>query len=240
MSNKKLGCLGFVACIVLLTGCGRLIDWGKSRLYQGDSFKINSAKVDSYMRWVTVYDQFTTVAMFDALWLSGPVRTAFAQEHAFKEEKTDEHYKAALRRQLEEPNHFIAFYVLSLHEVVLGDPASEWSVFLLVDDYKLDPIEIKGVDLPYEYQMFFGKRLTLFKDAYSIKFSAKNSDDKPYITPETKSIRLFFRKFDKEVILTWNLDQQGFVIQERVSGGVPVLESREELIKNSYEAGADE
>lgn len=239
MSNK-LGYLGCIACIVLLTGCGRLIDWGTSRLYQGDSFKLNSEQIDKYMRWVTVYDQFTTVAMFDALWLSSSVRAVFAQEHAFREGKSEEHYKAGLRRQLEEPNHFIAFYVLSLHEVVLGDPASEWSVFLIVDGHKLDPIEIKGIDLPYEYQMFFGKRLTLFKDSYSIKFNAKNPEDKPYITPETKTIQLYFRKFDKEVILTWDLDQQGFVIPERVSGGVPVLESREDIIKNSYEVGADE
>lgn len=238
--NKKVSLFGCIACMVLLAGCGRLIDWGKSRLYQGNSFKINSEAVNNHMRWVTVYDQFTTVAMFDALWLSNGVRTAFAQEHAFKEGKSEEHYKAALRRQLEEPNHFIAFYVLSLHEVTLGDPASEWSVFLMIDGQKLDPIELKGIDLPYEYQMFFGKRLTQFKDAYSIKFNAKNGDGNLSITPETRTIKLYFRKFDKEVILTWNVDQQGSLIPERVSGGVPLYEAQENLIKNGYEAQGDE
>lgn len=145
-----------------------------------------------------------------------------------------------MRRQLEEPSHFIAFYVLSLHEVSLGDPSSEWAVFLTIDDQKLDPIEIKGIDLPYEYQMFFGKRLTMFKDTYSIKFDAKAIDDKLYLTPERHIMQLHFRKFDKEVVLEWRLTDDGSIIPEKVSGGVPLLESHDGIVKYAYKDVASE
>jgi hypothetical protein len=239
MSNKVLY-LGLAFCVVVLTGCGRLIDWGKSRFYQGNSFKIDLDDIKEHIRWATVYDQFSTVATFDALWLSPAVRTAFAQEHAFREEKTEEHYKAALRRQLEEPSHFIAFYVLSLHEVGLGDPSSEWALFLTIDNQKLDPLEIKGIDLPYEYQMFFGKRLTLFKDTYSVKFDAKTIDEKLYLTPERHTMQLHFRKFDKEVTLEWRLADDGSIIPEKVSGGVPLLQSQDGIVKHAYKDVANE
>lgn len=235
MMSNKIFYFGLIVCIMFLTGCGRLIDWGTSRFYQGNSFKIDLDAVKEHIRWATVYDQFTTVAMFDALWLSAVVRTAFAREHAFREEKSDEHYKAALRRQLEELNHVITFYVLSIHEINLGDPLSEWAVFLMIDGRRLDPIEIKSVDLPYEYQIFFGNRLTQFKDSYSIKFDAKDMDDKPYLTPERHIIQLYFRKFDKEVILQWKIDESGSIIPEKVSGGVPVLQSRDGIVKYNYE-----
>lgn len=234
MSNKTFY-LGLAASMIVLSGCGRLIDWGKSRLYQGNSFKIDLGAIKEHIRWATVYDQFTTVAMFDALWLSTAVRSAFAYEHAFREEKSEEHYKAALRRQLEELNHAITFYVLSLHEVSLGDLASEWSVFLMIDGKKLDPIELKVIDLPYEYQIFFGKRLTLFKDSYSIKFNAKDLDENPYLTPDNHTLQLYFRKFDKEVVLEWKIDQYGTLIPQKMSGGEPVLESRYEIVKYNYE-----
>lgn len=233
MSNKILY-NWLILSIMILPGCGRLIDWGTSRLYQGNSFKVDLNAVKEHIRWATVYDQFTTVAMFDALWLSTFVRTTFTQEHAFREEKSNEHYKAALRRQLEEINHVIAFYVLSIHEISLGDPASEWAVFLIIDGKKLDPIEVKAVDLPYEYQIFFGNRLTQFKDSYSIKFNAKDIDEKIYLNPDRHTMQLCFRKFDKEVILEWKIDSSGLLVSEKVSGGVPVLQSRDQIVKYNY------
>lgn len=103
MSNRFVY-LGLAFCVVVLSGCGRLIDWGKSRLYQGNSFKIDLDAIKDHIRWATVYDQFTTVAMFDALWLSPVVRTAFAQEHALEKKNLKsiikQHCVASLKSQV--------------------------------------------------------------------------------------------------------------------------------------------
>lgn len=196
----------------LLPSCGKLVDWGKDTFPQGEQLDVDLTPAQSYIQSVTVYDQFTTRAKFDALWLSDEVRTIYSDLYSSKYGRTEEQRKSFLRRQLEENKHFISFYILSLYEMPLGDQNSQWSVFLRIDEKNYAPMEIKSIDLSTEYVLIFGKRFNRFKVAYQCKFDAKNIDDQLLISTQTSNIALYFRSVKKETILVWHFNRHDRVI----------------------------
>lgn len=196
-----------VMLLLFLSGCGRLIDWGKSNFYQGEDVELYDENVNPFIKSVTIYDQLDTTAHFIVMWLSDPIRTAYAQLHARRMGKDDNQYKAFLRRQLEENNHYISFYVLSTHEVKLGIPESYWSLFLRVNNRDYLPFEIKEVELPTEYQQFFGKRWSRFKVPYLVKFRLNDENEEPIISDATQSMSLFVRSAHKEHAFKWDLQE---------------------------------
>lgn len=203
----KMYKVGIIASIVLLLpGCGRLIDWGTKTFNQSPSIESNITAAQKYIRSVTTYDQLTTRARFDVLWLSDAVRKNYTNLFTAKFGKTEEQKKTFLRRQIEENNHFISFYVLSLHEYPLGDPNSEWTLFLNIDGKNYAPIEIKAVELSPEYCYIFGKKCNRFKVPYSVKFDAKDINDQSLITEETKAITLYCRSLSAEVPFVWDVN----------------------------------
>ena len=197
--------VAMIAMILGLAGCNKVIDWGKDQFKQGEKIEKYTDEPQHHVRSITLYDQFTTEGMFDALWLSDDVRTAFANVHALKRGHNEEQRTVFLRRQLEENNHFISFYVLSPYEKPLGEPNSEWVAFLEINGTSYRPIEVKAVDLSPEYQAFFGKKFTRFKEKYSIRFDAKDIEDRLLIKNDTKNIRLVFRSNENEASLVWDL-----------------------------------
>lgn len=194
--------------LLFLSGCGRLIDWGKDTFYQGQNIEKHLSEVEPYIKSVTIYDQLTTSANFSAIWLSDQVRTAYAQLHAFRYAKDQDKECAFLRRQLEENEHFISFYVLSTYEVKLGESTSHWNLFLQVDGVDYQPLSIKSVELPYEYQLFFKDNWNRFKTPYLVRFCAVDIDSNPIITDETKEIKLFTRSTYKQNAFVWKLTDE--------------------------------
>ncbi len=196
-----------VAILFLLPGCGRVIDWGKKTFIQSPVIESDIVAAQKYIRSVTTYDQLTTRARFDVLWLSDEVRKNYINLFAAKFGKTDEQKKTFLRRQIEENNHFISFYVLSLHDYPLGDSNSEWTLFLNIDGKNYTPIEIKTVELLPEYIYIFSKKYNRFKTPYSVKFDAKDINDQPLITENTVKITLYCRSISAEVAFVWDINQ---------------------------------
>jgi hypothetical protein len=201
----KIHALYMVVLILLLPSCGRIIDWGERNFAQVPSLQAEITQAQKYIRSVTMYDQLTTAARFDALWLSDDVRFNYANLYALKFGKTEEQKKVFLRRQLEENNHFLTFYILSLYEYPLGDTSSEWTLFLNIDGKNYSPIEIKAVELAPEYMYIFGKKYNKFKVPYGVKFDAKDINDQFLITPETKNITLYCRSLKSEVTFVWDI-----------------------------------
>lgn len=210
---KSLACQTAVLLVMVmaLPSCSRIIEWGKSSFYQGEKLPKNLSVGARYVRSVKVLDQFTVVGQFDALWLSPEVRTAQVNMYALKHGKGHDAKNIVLRRQLEETNHFISFYVLSLSSIALEDKECPWSLFLQIDENRYSPIEIKPVDIDDEYQMLFCKKVNKFKLAYLVKFDAKDVEDKQLIAANTKKIELYFRSLRKETVLTWLLTPEGTV-----------------------------
>lgn len=202
---KQINLFLSIMLMLLLPSCGRLFDWGNRTFNQTPTINASVATAQEYIRSVTSYDELTTRARFDVLWLSDEVRTTYTNLYALKFGKTEEQRKIFLRRQLEENNHFISFYILSPYEHPLGDVNSEWTLFLTIDDKNYSPIEIKAVELTPEYMHIFGKKYNRFKVPYSVKFDAKDINDNFLITPETKNITLYCRSLKAEVTFVWDL-----------------------------------
>lgn len=213
----------FLLFLMSLGGCGRIVEWGKDNFYQGENVKKYSKIPREYLRSVVAYDQFVTQAVFDALWLSDPVRMAYVDAFTARMGKTDEQKNMLLRRELEENKHCICFYVLSLYNILLGDPSSDWSVYLKIDDTIYHPAEVKYVDLTPEYQSFFGKVSNRFKTSYQIKFDAKDVDCNPIITASTQRMQLYFRSVKKEVHLTWDINALGEYPALKASTPAPII-----------------
>ncbi len=197
----------FVACIMLLLlpSCGRVVDWVEDSFKQVPLLDTRCGISEKYNKSITLYDQLTTKAKFDVLWLADEVRFLYIDLLALKFGKTAEQKKTLLRRQLEENNHFITFYVLSLYEVPLGDSMSQWAIFLQIDGKNYAPIEIKNVELSPEYVCLFGKKFNRFKVPYSVKFDAKSIDDVPLLTDATREMKLYFRSTTNEVVFGWDV-----------------------------------
>ncbi len=195
----------FIIMVCVLPGCGRIIDWGKSNFYQGDNVAFSHEPIKKFIKSVTIYDQLQTLAHFDALWLSDAVRTTYSHMHVGRMGKDSEKYKAFLRRQLEENNHFISFYILTTHDIKLGAPESHWSLFLNINGVDYAPFELKEIELPYEYQQIFGSLWNRFKVPYILKFRLTDENEQSILDGDVKKLALYARCLQKEHIFTWDL-----------------------------------
>ncbi len=200
--------------IFLLPGC-RYRQWIDEAFYQGKKVENHAVAAQQYVRNLHIYDEFDTLAHFDALWLSDQVRSYYVCMYARKHCLTEERFKTALRRQLEENKHFISFYVLAAipDHGLLGEKDSVWGICLRVNnDEEFRPKEIKIVELMPEYKLFFGPTWTVFKTAYLVKFDAYDDSGNKIITADTRSLELYFTSAKRTAMMRWYLTQEGTVI----------------------------
>lgn len=212
MTSKIESIMYGILCIIIacsLTSCGRIIDWGKGSFYQGEKVDPNLVLVRDHIKSIVVYDQLKTVLQIDALWLSDPVREVYSNLFSHLAGKGDEYKTTLQKRQREENNRFILFYILSSYKIPLGVPESVWQLFLKIDENHFSPIEIKTIELAPLYQKFFGKKYSVFKVAYQVKFDAKDMDSNPLIKEGINKIALCFRSLYKEAVLEWSLNEFG-------------------------------
>jgi len=192
--------------LLLLSGCGgRIVDWGKQNFYQGEKGPDYTDRIKGLVQSKTVYNQLSTEGMFDVLWLNDEARTLYADMNSARLGKTPEQYKMFLRRQLEENNHYITFYVLSLNRVPLKDSDTQWTIQLEAGGNQYAPIEIKQIELAPEYEYIFGEKLTPFKTPYQVKFGALNADDQPILHEGVKDIALHFSTIDRGTTFNWEV-----------------------------------
>lgn len=210
MKNQNINTIFLlIPLLLILPQCSRIVDWAKGNFYQGEPLPGYYEIPERYIRTITMYDQMDTAGRFTALWLSDQVRTAYAKSWAQLHGKSCEQEKVFLHRQLEENNHFISFYLLSMYTHKLADSDSQWSVLLNIEGCLYNPTEIKTVEMPIEYQAFFGKLYNRFKTAYLVKFDAKDIQGNCLLYPGIHSIKLCFRKLSRQGCLVWNFDDRG-------------------------------
>ncbi len=215
--KQKLYAALLVLLVLSFSSCSRYICWGKEVFNQGDKLDTYGQVVKPYIRSGRVYDQFTTLGNFDAMWLADPVRRAYARSHALKHCYSQEQYGNFLKNQLEENDHFISFYLLAIvggpGVVDLTDKNAAWSVQLRIGDECFTPVKIEIIEqLPPEYQYFFGKQWTVFKDQYLVSFNAIDKDNQPILYSSLRSISLVFRRVGHQIDLVWPLDGQTHII----------------------------
>ncbi|MCX5922042.1 MAG: hypothetical protein NTX86_01810 [Candidatus Dependentiae bacterium] len=236
--NSLLVMTGFIV-LALAPGCGRVVDWGVEKFDQGGDLPPLPKNADAYIRSVTLYNQFATAGMFDAMWLSDDTRIAHADMYMRRRGKSEEDKNVFLRRQLEDNKHSITFYVLSPFELPLGQPQSQWQMFLTVDDVSYSPLEVKSTELDPEYRVLFGKKISRFKEAYVVRFNATTTEDKPIISSTSKEMVLHFRSAGKEGSMVWRLHEGAKVTEKQESGSMSQdLQTQAKELYSDVPAGA--
>lgn len=196
-----------LACV---SGCIPYHKIVRSEFPQADEKKDNRAIVYNYLREVPVYDQFRTLAIFNVLWLSDEVRSCYVDLYGIRRGKDVAAREVLLKRQLEENQHWISFYVLAdirnkTPHLSLHDKNAYWTVFLETADKKIriEPVFVKEVELDPEYESLFSYRLNAFKTPYLIKFPTKDLTGKRYFA-EGACLTLVLSSPDREVKVTWD------------------------------------
>lgn len=170
-------CMGML--LFSIPGCVKDYEYLKTEFPQGDVQALPKDLVQNSLRTTAVYDQFTTLAHFDVLWLSDAVRTVEVSMLAnYKgKNKNIEARSGMLRAALERNKDKISFYVLadvqSEFHAGLDDATPMWHMVLIAPSgMRLSPILIKEVELGPEYNAFFTENILHYRTAYLVEFSA--------------------------------------------------------------------
>lgn len=208
--------------ILFATGC-KVIDWGKENFKQTKRYDQEFTKhIEPLLRSTVVYDQMATIADFDAILLTNAARMMyvdyFKQKHLISEEKES----VMRQRLLNENKYYISFYVLGSQienlypsnrslftgeyykqQALLGEKDAEWHVRLKVDGNEYPADSIRVVELPVEWQHFFGKKYSQFKSVYLVKFDAVDAYDQEILSSGKHNVSLHFVSARYKAKLEW-------------------------------------
>lgn len=220
--SKYLRFLISIQCIVFVSGC-KVIEWGKQNFKQSDRYEINLLKrVQPYVKSTFVYSSLATIADFDAMMLTDDVRMTYVDYYGKKHLMSDEKESVMRQRLLNENKYYISFYVLGSQaenlypthrslftgefykmQNLLGDKDAEWQIRMKVKDQLYAPDSIRVIDMPTEYQHFFGNRFSQFKSVYLVKFDAMDAYDREILPEGKHDVELIFTSARYEAKLDW-------------------------------------
>lgn len=197
-----------IGCLCLLSAC-RPLHWAEKKIYQGEEVAPFYQDVQQdYLRSARVYDQFTTLLFIDVLWLSSAVRTWYVEQFIIKHGKNETAKALMLRKQLAENHHFISFYVSSYvpndDTMVWSDKNELWAMRLIVGNREMEPVSVKTVTLPPEYQIIFQNAFNAHRTVYLIQFNARDENDVPLLQPGIGSFMIRCATSFRFVTFTWN------------------------------------
>ena len=212
----------YIQFILFSSGC-KIIDWGKKNFKQAHRYETNlTVKMDPFFRSTIVYQQLSTIANFDALFLTDKAQMLFVDYYKSRHLVSDEKESIMRQRLLNENKYYISFYVVgsqaenlyvSSHalftgeyhkqQALLGEKEAEWQVYMKVNGKKFPPASIRSVEMPIEYQHFFGSRYSQFKSVYLVKFDAVDEHDKPILSDCCSDVALFFTSPRYQAELHW-------------------------------------
>lgn len=219
---KYISVFIYIQFILFMAGC-KIIDWGKENFKQTDRYNNDLIKyIQPFIASTIVYDQFETIAQFDAIFLTDKARMYyvdyFAQRHILSEEKES----VMRQRLLNENKYYISFYIVGSQleyiypnnrsfftgrhykqKTLLGERDAEWQVKLKVADQEYAPDSIRVVELPIEWQYFLGAKYSQFKSVYLIKFDAIDQFDKEILPAGKHKVSLLFTSACYKTMLEW-------------------------------------
>jgi len=211
MSKSAVRSTSVFLALLALSGC-RNDKWGDPAWYGRESTVADIAAARTYMRSVALYGQLSTDAVFDVLPLSNQVRTTFASLYAQRRGKGAVWRDSVLRKELARNKRCIAFYIVTLREVLFGEHCGEWCMTLSVDGRRYQPASIRATRaIPVEYKHIFGRAYApRFKVPYEVIFYAHDEEGKPLVRPDTNSMTLYIRSdTGKEASVSWDIGPSG-------------------------------
>ncbi|MBI2352950.1 hypothetical protein HYV11_01755 [Candidatus Dependentiae bacterium] len=218
-----LSTLFFIQCIFFVTGCNKVVDWGKDNFKQANRYEEFLVKrMTPYLRSVMVYDQFSTIADFSAIFLTDAARMVYVDYYAQRHILSKEKETMMRQRLLNENKYHISFYIIGSqsetfyvnnralftgryhkHHTLLGEKDAEWQVALRVKNRQYAPDSIRVVELPIEFQHFFGVKYSQFKSIYLVKFDALDAQDHAILSSSRQTVTLELTSSRYKSSLIW-------------------------------------
>lgn len=179
---------------IFLPSCRRIINWGKGTFNQGCNLEEPLKEYRDQVRSVHVYDQLSTLGIFDAI-----VLTPDLVDYYNKIENKKLNFSGT------------AFFVLAFadrtdYKPLNADSTNEWrwSVSMMHNDKKFERKYQKCIKLPAEFQFLFGKKWSRFKSAYLVEFDKVKLDG---------NITLCFTSIRKKAALLWSF-KDGVLVED--------------------------
>lgn len=190
----------------IFSGFNTIYEWGKENFKQAERHDEDFIKASKkFLKSVNVYNGLSVEAEFHTMLLTDEARLLYVDYYAKNRGFGLEQVKVLKQRQINENRNFISVYVvawkrekeypnskalftgegLKTGNILKGEDAL-WNVSLIVGGKRYQPETVRLVDMPLEYQMFFGQHINLFSTVYLVRFAAKNSEG-AYIFPQEKS-----------------------------------------------------
>lgn len=183
--------------LFFLPSCSRILNWGKTTFNQGCSVEDYLCEFKGLIRSKSVYDQLSTLGIFDAIWLTPKLVEVYNQ-----------HSKNKLKVQGS------AFFVLAFADRTDYNPLDNdftnewaWKVSLLANGKKLQPKIKKCMPLPAEFKLLFSDKWSRFKSSYYVEFDKVDMNG---------DVSLCFTSAKKKASLDWLFDNGKLVDPELI------------------------
>lgn len=176
-----------VPVVVLTFGCIKTYKLVPSETSQGIEREKNEEVAKNNVRSAKIYNQWETLAQFDAIWLSEQTRDSYVDLYCVRRGKGAEARESMRAREREENKETISFYVLAdvrdQFHPALTDNDAAWTMYLNIKGKKVRPTSIIEVELDTEIQTLFGHRFVSpkFKTPYLVRFPARDAEGHPYL-----------------------------------------------------------
>ncbi len=194
--------------IGMLPGCKQYFFWGRDNFIQAPKIRVDVAEARNFLQTKRLYDEASTVGIFDALWLNHTVRKAYINIYAARKGFSQEEKDILVAQHKKEARDTLSFYVLmdndQQHILSLKIQESRWSIYLKINGKTYNPVSIKPVILTSEYSKIFGYRHNQFRSPYLVVFHAQDSDDQ-YLLNHTKKLELHINSVQHKVLFSWNI-----------------------------------
>lgn len=205
MKLTKINNLLYIFVLLTLSGCGTRYDrWVCDIFHQGTKVPNSLVCAEKYVRSLHVYDYFTTLGLFEALWLSDEVYSIYDQlqnqmqcDCACKGDEPCKDDDAC-------STFIVLAWIKGYEGTYLTDECPLWSLCLSVNCKTYGPCCIKQIDVCPEYQAMFGRRFTRFKTAYKVTFNVSNDT-----LISAKKFEFIFKRIGVQGSMIWCLDSCG-------------------------------
>ena len=197
-----------VLCIGMLPGCKQYFFWGRDSFIQAPKIRVDIAQARDFLQTKRLYDEASTVGIFDVLWLNHTVRMAYVNIYATRKGFSEEEKEVLVAEHKKEVQDTLSFYVLmdndQQHILSLKVQESRWSIYLRINNKTYNPVSIKPVVLTPEYSKIFGYRHNQFRSPYLVVFHAQDSDDE-YLLKHTNRLELHINSVNHKVSFYWDI-----------------------------------
>jgi hypothetical protein len=218
---------GMILLMVLLPACDRYVRWPRDVFYQGEHHDNVSGVVRAYTKSIRMYDQFSTVALFDILWVSDEIREQFVQSRSCRKHFTAHQEEAVRACLVGQREQYITFYVFAPRAydsyMSLACPQSSWSIALSIDGCMYQPYDICVWDLESELYDVISAHCLRARTCYRVRFAAYTRDGYHLLGPERKKdIQVIVSNATHQACAQWAFTVCGAI-------KVPVLKRRATL-----------